>query len=92
MKRIALIGAILGLLLIVDGIYMVISRYNAGETQAWNLPDGWIVVISAAILLVASLLAYILPLRPQHLPSLSQKASAPTPEPAIKAEVEAEQA
>ena len=60
MKRIALIGAILGLLLIVDGIYMVVSQYNGGETQAWNLPDGWIVIISAAVLLVACVLAYVL--------------------------------
>lgn len=66
MKRIALVGAILGLLLIADGIYMVVSKYNGGETQAWNLPDGWIIIISAAILLIASVLGYVLPTRSQR--------------------------
>lgn len=84
MKRIALIGAILGLLLVADGIYMVVSKYNDGETQAWNLPDGCIVIISAAVLLIASLLVYVLPSRSQQ--------AAPSATPAIKAEVEAEQA
>ena len=86
MKRIALIGAILGLLLVADGIYMVVSQYNGGETQVWNLPDGWIVIISAAVLLVASLLAYVLPSRSQ------QVTTSAAPKPAIKAEMEAEQA
>lgn len=63
MRRIALIGIILGLLLVADGIYMVVSQYNGGETQAWNLPDGWIIIISAAVLLVASVLAFVLPSR-----------------------------
>ena len=66
MKRIALIGALLAVLLIADGMYMVVSRYNGGETQAWHLPDGWIIIISAAILLLASLLAFLVPPRPQQ--------------------------
>ena len=66
MKRIAIIGMILGVLLVADGIYMVATKYNSGETQAWNLPDGWIIVISAAILLIASILAYVLPSRSQQ--------------------------
>ena len=66
MKRIALIGALLAVLLITDGIYMVASKYNGGETQAWNLPDGWIIIISAVILLLASLLAFAVPARSQQ--------------------------
>lgn len=85
MKRIAIIGAILGLLLVADGIYMVASKYNGGETQAWNLPDGWIIIISAVVLLVASVLAYVLPSRPQQ-------ASTEVSEPVITAEIETEQA
>ncbi|HEX7734235.1 MAG TPA: hypothetical protein VF458_05220 [Ktedonobacteraceae bacterium] len=88
MKRIALIGAILGVLLVVDGIYMVASKYNDGETQAWNLPDGWIVVISAAVLLIASALAYVLSSRSAQ----SARSSQSVPEPVIKAELETEQA
>ena len=65
MRRIGFVGLILGILLVIDGIYMVASRYNSGETQAWNLPDGWIIIISAAVLLAASLLALVLPSRSQ---------------------------
>lgn len=85
MKRIALIGAILGLLLVADGIYMVASKYNDGETQAWNLPDGWIIIISAAVLLIASALAYV-------LSSRSAQSTRVAPEPVIQAELETEQA
>lgn len=63
MRRIGIIGLILGILLIADGTFMVVSKYNGGETQAWNLPDGWIIIISAAVLLIASLLAIVLPSR-----------------------------
>lgn len=67
MKRIALIGALLAVLLIADGIYMLVSRYNSGETQAWNLPDGWIIIISAVILL----LAFAVSSRPQQVSTSS---------------------
>lgn len=90
MKRIASIGAILGLLLIADGIYMVVSRYNGGETQAWNLPDGWIIILSAAILLVASILAYVLPSHSAQ--SAAGAAPSVVTETVIAAEVETEQA
>ena len=58
LNRIALVGGILGVLLVADGLYMVATNYNDGETQLFGLLDGWIVVISAGILLLASLLAY----------------------------------
>jgi drug/metabolite transporter (DMT)-like permease len=63
LRRIGMVGLILGILLVADGIYMVVSQYNSGETQAWNLPDGWIIIISAAVLLVASVIALVLPSR-----------------------------
>ena len=85
MKRIAIIGAILGLLLIADGIYMVAAKYNGGETQAWNLPDGWIIIISAIVLLVVSVLGYVLSSRPQ-------RSSTEVTEPVVPAEIETEQA
>ena len=77
MRRIGIIGMILGVLLIADGIYMVAAKYNGGETQAWNLPDGWIIIISAAVLLVASILAYVLPARSRQAQQ-SVKASVPS--------------
>lgn len=90
MKRIAIIGAILGLLLVADGIYMVASKYNSGETQAWNLPDGWIIIISALILLVASVLAYVLPSRSQR--AATEVSEPVISDPVITAEIETEQA
>lgn len=81
LKRVGMIGLILGILLVADGIYMVVSQYNGGETQAWNLPDGWIIIISAAVLLVASIVALILPTRSR------QTTVAPS---RIRSEVEAE--
>jgi hypothetical protein len=81
LRRIAIIGLILGVLLVADGLFMVISKYNGGETQAWNLPDGWIIIISAVVILIASLLAFVFSGRSQ------QGTSA---QPAIKSEVEPE--
>jgi drug/metabolite transporter (DMT)-like permease len=81
MRRIGIIGMILGVLLIADGIYMVATQYNGGETQAWNLPDGWIIIISASILLVTSILAFALPSRTR------QKAKA-----SVSSEIEPEKA
>lgn len=69
MRRIGIIGIILAVLLAADGIFMVATQYNGGETQAWNLPDGWIIIISAAVLLVASILATVLPSRSQRAAS-----------------------
>ena len=83
MKRIAIIGIILAVLLAADGVYMVATQYNGGETQAWNLPDGWIIIISAAALLIVSLVALVISSR-----SKTQKTVAT--EPTVKAEVEAE--
>ena len=81
LRRIGVIGLILGILLVADGIYMVVSKYNGGETQAWNLPDGWIIIISAAVLLVASVIALVLPSRSRQTTVAASR---------IKSEVEAE--
>ena len=90
MNRIALVGVILGVLLVADGIYMVATKYNGGETQWLGLPDGWIVVISAGIVLLASLLAIVFTGR-----SAKPAATAPqavTPQPAATSEAKTEQA
>lgn len=81
MKRIGIIGAILAALLVADGIYMVVTQYHGGETQAWNLPDGWIIIISALALLLVSVLALVLPSRSR--PAVNAK-------PTIQSEVEPE--
>ena len=90
MNRIALVGVILGVLLVADGLYMVATNYNGGETQLFGLLDGWIVVISAGIVLLASLLAFVFTGR-----SVKTAATAPlavTPQPAATSKAKSEQA
>ncbi len=80
-RLIAIASAILGVLLTIDGIYMVAVKYNQGETQLLNLPDGWIVIISAGVLFVVAIIAVVLAAR-------SPQAARSTP--ATRTEVEAE--
>ena len=63
LRRIGIAGAILTLLVAIDGIYMLVSRYNDGETQNYNLPDGATVLIAAGILLVVTVVAFLLSMR-----------------------------
>jgi len=69
MRRIAIISAILGVLIVADGIYQQISKYNGGETQNVlnlsnvTLTDGMTLIISGAIVLVVSLVAFLLSMR-----------------------------
>ena len=88
MRLIAIISAILAVLLIVDGAYLVATKYNGGETQALKLPDGWIVIISAGILVVVSIIAFVLSTRPQ--PSAAAPTSTETTAPAVQSEAEPE--
>jgi len=80
-RLIAIDSAILGVLLTIDGIYMVAVKYNQGETQLLNLPDGWIVIISAGVMFVVAIIAVVLAAR-------SPQAARSTP--AARAEAEAE--
>ena len=91
MNRIALVGVILGVLLVADGIYMVATKYNGGETQWLGLLDGWIVVISAAIVLVASVLAFFFVGRPAK-PAAAAAPQPATSQPAAASEAKSEQA
>ena len=80
-RLIAIASTILGVLLAIDGIFMVAVKYKQGETQMLNLPDGWIVIISAGILFVVAIIAFVLAAR-------SPQAARSTP--ATRTEVEAE--
>ena len=88
MRLITIISAILAVLLIVDGAYMVATKYNGGETQALKLPDGWIVIISAGILVVVSFIAFVLSTRSQ--PSAAAPTSTETTALAVQSEAEPE--
>ena len=80
LRRIAIITAVLTVLVAIDGIYMLVTRYNQGETQNYNLPDGATVLIAAGLLLVFTIVAYV----------LSVRASQTVAEPAVKTEAEPE--
>lgn len=69
MRRIALVSAILGVLIVGDGIYQLIANYNSGETQDLlhlgkvMLPDGLTLIISGAVVLIVAIIAFLLPAR-----------------------------
>ena len=65
MRRIALISAILGLLIVADGVYQQVTKYNGGETQNLltskvSLTDGMTLIISGAIVLIVAVIAFAL--------------------------------
>jgi hypothetical protein len=66
MRRLAIVSGILGLLIVADGIYQQVTNYNGGETQnILNLSnvtvsDGLTLIISGAVVLVVSLVAFVL--------------------------------
>jgi hypothetical protein len=66
MRRIALVSAILGALIVADGIYQQLTAYNGGETQSVlnlsnvTLTDGWTLIISGMVVLVVALIAFLL--------------------------------
>ena len=63
LRRIAIITTIMTVLVAIDGIYMLVTRYNQGETQNFNLPDGTTVLIAAGLLLVCAIVAFVLSAR-----------------------------
>ena len=66
MRRIAIISLVLGLLIVADGIYQQVTRYNSGETQSVlnlsnvTLTDGWTLIISGAVVLLVALIAFLM--------------------------------
>jgi hypothetical protein len=66
MRRVALVSAILGLLIVADGIFQQVTRYNGGETQSVlnlsnvTLTDGWTLILSGVAVLVVSIIAFLL--------------------------------
>ena len=63
LRRIGIAGAILTVLLAIDGIYMLVARYNDGEVANYNLPDGATVLIAAGIVLIVTVVAFLLSMR-----------------------------
>jgi Na+(H+)/acetate symporter ActP len=84
LKRIAIAGAILTVLVAIDGLYMVLANYKPDDTSgngfgSFHPSDGQTVLIAAGLLLVITIIAFILSSRAQ------QKVESP-----VKQEVEPE--
>jgi len=69
MRRIAIISGILGILIVADGIFQQIVKYNQGETQNVlnlsnvTLTDGLTLIISGAVVLIVAVIAFLLSMR-----------------------------
>ena len=69
MRRIAIVSLILGVLIVGDGVFQQIVKYNDGETQNLlnlsnvTLTDGVTLMISGAIVLVVAVISFLLSLR-----------------------------
>jgi hypothetical protein len=89
MRRVAIISAILGVLIVADGVYQHVTKYNGGETQQLlqtniTLTDGMTLIVSGAIVLVVSIIAFALAGRSAQSSAQSTKAGA-TPETRVPA-------
>ncbi len=79
LRRIAIAGVILAVLIAIDGLYMVFSNYHPDDTSNngfgdFHPSDGQTVLIAAAILLIVAIIAFVLSTRSQ--PEIDQ----PVPE------------
>ena len=84
LRRIGIAGAILTVLVAIDGIYMLVSKYNGGEVQNYNLPDGATVLIAAGLLLIVTVVAFLLSMRASASTSSSATADRQGVEPEAK--------
>ncbi|MDB4867916.1 MAG: hypothetical protein JWR03_2249 [Cohnella sp.] len=60
MKRIAVLSAVLTVLLGIDGIYMVATKYKGEDVNKFNLSDGGTVVAAAVLMLIITIVAAVL--------------------------------
>jgi hypothetical protein len=73
MKRAAWIFTVLSVLLLADGLWMTVSHYHPGDQNTFTgnqnlvLTDGQVVLISAGLLTVATVVMWLLVLRRETL-------------------------
>jgi heme/copper-type cytochrome/quinol oxidase subunit 2 len=75
LRLLSIIAGVLTVLLAIDGIYMLVSKYNGNETQNFGLHDGATVLIAAGILLVITIIAFVMSTR-----SANHEGIVPVPE------------
>ena len=83
LKRIAIIGAILTVLIAIDGLYMVLVNYKPSDTSnngfaSFHPSDGLTVLIAAGLLLVITVVAFILSTRAKVEPPVKQEVGSET--------------
>lgn len=59
MKALAWMSLVLTVLLGIDGIYMVATKYQPKDHYRFNLSDGGTVLVAAAFLLIVTIIAFI---------------------------------
>jgi len=68
-KRVAIVFGVLGVLVLIDGLYMVSANYHPGDAntffgnQTWNLSDGEVTLISAGFLILAAAIMWVIAVR-----------------------------
>lgn len=68
LRRIAIVGAVLTVLVAIDGLYMVLANYKPDDTSnngfgSFHPSDGQTVLIAAGLLLVITIIAFVLSTR-----------------------------
>jgi len=69
MKRVVIVFGVVSVLLFADGLYMVLANYHPGDAntffgnQTWNLSDGEVVLISAGLVCLATLIMLAIAVR-----------------------------
>lgn len=72
LKRLWISGAILTVLLALDGLYMVLSNYKPGDTanNTLHMSDGETVLIAAALMLVITIVGFLSVRRSVSVPAV----------------------
>ncbi|GLV55677.1 hypothetical protein KDH_25210 [Dictyobacter sp. S3.2.2.5] len=62
LRRVAIAGLILTILVALDGIYMLVTNYHPDDTSnnTLHMSDGTTVLVAAAILLVVTIIAFVM--------------------------------
>jgi Ca2+/H+ antiporter len=90
LRRISIIGAILTVLLIIDGLYMVLTNYKPDDTSgngfaSFHPSDGQTVLIAAGLLLVITIVTFVLSARSRRTATEATPAGNSEAEPEVKA-------
>jgi Na+(H+)/acetate symporter ActP len=85
LRRIAIVGAVLTVLVAIDGLYMVFANYKPDDTSNngfgnFHPSDGQTVLIAAGLLLIVTIVAFVLSARshPEEAePTVNSEAAGP---------------